>query len=294
MIKLVSLMGDIMKNSWILLIFIYALLKGSRDGMKKAALKKSSSGEILFFYTLLGFILTIPFSQGAFSLSPLYILFAFLKAGVVCTAWMFSLVALKKMPVSLFGIVDLSRMIFSTCFGVFILGESFTLGKGIGIFLVITGLLLVNIKKESGSNATTIPILVAALLNCFFNALSGTMDKVLMQYMEASQLQFWYMLFMTLIYGAVLLIRKEKISVKNLKTNYWIPIMSISLVIGDRILFVANAHPLSEVTVMTVIKQASVIVTVLTGWLAFKEKHILYKIMCTLIVLAGIFIAVFL
>lgn len=283
-----------MKNGWIILIFLYALLKGSRDGMKKMALKKSSSGEILFFYTLLGFIFTIPFAQNALSLAPLYIFFAFLKAGVVCTAWMFSLMALQKMPVSLFGIVDLSRMIFSTCFGVFILGESFTLGKGIGIILVITGLLLVNMKKESDSKKATLPILIAALLNCFFNALSGTMDKVLMQYMEASQLQFWYMLFMTLIYGAVLLIRKEKISIKSLKTNYWIPIMSISLVIGDRILFVANAHPLSEVTVMTVIKQASVIVTVLTGWLVFKEKHILYKIMCTLIVLAGIFIAVFL
>lgn len=283
-----------MENSWIILIFLYALLKGSRDGMKKMALKKSSSGEILFFYTLLAFIFAIPFSQNALSLAPLYIFLAFLKAGVVCTAWMFSLMALKKMPVSLFGIVDLSRMIFSTCFGVFILGESFTLGKGIGIILVITGLLLVNMKKESDSKKATLSILIAALLNCFFNALSGTMDKVLMQYMEASQLQFWYMLFMTLIYGAVLLIRKEKISIKSLKTNYWIPIMSISLVIGDRILFVANAHPLSEVTVMTVIKQASVIVTVLTGWLVFKEKHILYKIMCTLIVLAGIFIAVFL
>lgn len=41
---------------------------------------------------------------------------------------------------------------------------------------------------------------------------------------------------------------------------------------------------------MTVIKQSSVIVTVLTGWLVFKEKHILYKLMCTLIVLAGIFV----
>lgn len=282
-----------MENSWIILIFLYALLKGSRDGMKKMALKKSSSGEILFFYTLLAFLFAIPFSQNALSLAPLYIFFAFLKAGVVCTAWMFSLMALKKMPVSLFGIVDLSRMIFSTCFGVFLLGESFTLGKGIGVVLVIAGLLLVNMKKESDSKKATAPILIAALLNCFFNALSGTMDKVLMQYMEASQLQFWYMLFMTLIYGAVLLIRKEKISIKSLKTNYWIPIMSVSLFLGDRILFIANGNPLSEVTVMTVIKQASVIVTVLTGWLVFKEKHILYKIMCTMIVLAGIFIAVF-
>lgn len=283
-----------MQNSWIIFIFIYALLKGSRDGMKKAALKRSSSGEILFFYTLLGFLFTIPFSRGALSLEPIYIFFAFLKAGVVCTAWMFSLVALKKMSVSLFGIVDLSRMIFSTCFGVFLLGESFTSGKGIGVILVITGLFLVNLKKESTSKVASASILVAALLNCFFNALSGTMDKILMQYMEASQLQFWYMMFMTLIYGAVILIRKEKISVKCLKTNFWIPIMSLSLVVGDRILFIANAHPLSEVTVMTVIKQASVIITVMTGWLVFKEKHILYKLMCASIVLMGIFIAIFL
>jgi len=283
-----------MENSWIIYIFIYALLKGSRDGMKKAALKRSSGNEILFFYTLLGFIFTIPFSQNAFSLAPLYIFYAFLKAGVVCTAWLFSMTALKKMPVSLFGIVDLSRMVFSTCFGIFLLGESFTLPKGIGILLVIIGLLLVNRKKDSSSGKVKATILIAALLNCFFNALSGTMDKVLMQFMESSQLQFWYMLFMVIIYGAIILIRKEKISIKSIKTNYWIPIMSLSLFVGDRILFEANANPLSQVTIMTVIKQASVIVTVLTGWLCFKEKNILYKLICTGIVLAGIFIAVLL
>ena len=63
--------------------------------------------------------------------------------------------------------------------------------------------------------------------------------------------------------------------------------------IGDRLLFEANANPDSQVTLMTLIKQSSVIVTVLTGWLVFKEKNILYKLMCTLIVLTGIFIAVF-
>ena len=109
--------------------------------------------------------------------------------------------------------------------------------------------------------------------------------------MESSQLQFWFMFFMTLIYGAVLLIRKEKIYLGHLKTNFWIPLMSLSLIVGDKLLFEANANPLSEVTLMTVIKQSSVLVTVLTGWLVFKEKNILYKLMCTGIVLSGIFVA---
>jgi len=187
--------------------------------------------------------------------------------------------------------MDLSRMVFSTMLGVFVLGESFTVNKAIGVALVILGLMLVNAKKNSSSKGVSIPVLAVALLNCFFNAVSGTMDKVLMGYMESTQLQFWFMLFMTIIYGVTLIIRKEKISIKSIKTNYWIPVMSLSLIIGDRLLFEANKNPLSEVTLMTVIKQSSVIVSVLTGYFVFKEKDILYKLMCTLIVLSGIFVA---
>ncbi len=280
-----------MESSWIIFVFIYSFLKGTREGMKKAAMKKSSSTEILFFYTLIGLVISIPFSSAAFSLEPIYIFYVFLKSAVVCTAWLFAFSALKNMSVSLYGIMDLSRMVFSTVLGVAVLGESYTLQKAIGVILVIIGLMLVNLKKDTSSKGMTFSVLMAALLNCFFNAVSATMDKALMQHMDSSQLQFWFMFFMTVIYGIILLIRKEKISVKTVKTNYWIPLLSISLIVGDRFLFEANANPASEVTVMTIIKQSSVFITVLTGWLIYKEKNILYKFMCTFIVLAGILIA---
>ena len=280
-----------MEHLWILFVVIYSLLKGSRDGLKKAALKKSSSTEILFFYTLIGTILVLPFSFDAFSLEPIYIFYAFLKAGIVCTAWLFSFAALKNMSVSLYGIMDLLRMVFSTLLGVFILGESFTYQKCIGVTLVILGLMLVNLKKNTENKSMTFSVLFFAISNCFFNAVSGTMDKVLMKYMTPCELQFWFMFFMTVIYGVIILIKKEKISIKNIKTNYFIPIMSISLLVGDRLLFEANKSTLSEVTLMTVIKQSSVFVTVFTGYFFFKEKHILYKLLCCLIVLLGIFIA---
>lgn len=280
-----------MGNLWILFVFIYSFLKGAREGMKKAALKKNNSIEILFFYTLIGLILTLPFSTNAFLLEPLYIFYSFLKSAVVCTAWIFAFAALKNMSVSLYGIMDLSRMIFSTMLGFLILGEDPTLPKIVGMIIVIIGLMLVNLKKQSNAKGMTFGVLICTLLNCFLNAVSGTMDKVLMSHMESSQLQFWFMFFMTLIYGIIILIKKDKISFKSVKNNYWIPIMSLSLVIGDKLLFEANSNPVSEVTLMTVIKQSSVIITVLIGWLAFKEKHIIYKLICTLIVLFGIFIA---
>ncbi len=281
---------------WIIFIFAYALLKGSREGMKKAALKKSSSTEILFFYTLIGFIFTAPFGfKAAVTTPPVYIFYTFIKACVVCGAWICAFTALKNMSVSLYGIMDLSRMVFSMLLGVCVLGESLTLPKITGAVLVTAGLIMANMKKDTSKGThITAAVLLIALMNCFLNAVSGTMDKILMQYMQSSQLQFWYMLFMTLIYGIVILIKKEKIRITCLRYNYWIPVMSLSLAIGDKLLFEACADPKCQVTLMTVIKQSAVVVTVLTGWLVFKEKHIIYKLMCTCVVLGGIFTALLL
>ena len=279
-----------MENYWILFVFIYAFLKGGRECMKKAALKNSGSYEILFFYTFIGFLFTLPYFKSALSLDKIEIFYIFIKSSVCCIAWVFSLAALKRMSVSLYSVMDLSRMIFSTLLGVIWLKEDFSFSKAIGMLLVILGLFLVNVKKGRFSSNATLFSIIAVLLNCFFNAVSGTLDKILTKSIAPDALQFWFMFFMSAIYAATLIIRKEKISLKSVGTNYWIPLMSISLVAGDLILFKANAHPQSQVTLMTLIKQSSVIVSVLSGWLVFKEKNILYKLLCTTIVMIGILI----
>ena len=168
-----------------------------------------------------------------------------------------------------------------------------TVAKAVGALLVIAGILLVNLKKKSSVKEASFSVIICALLCCLFNSISGTMDKVLMKYMTSGQLQFWFMFFISLLYGCILLSKRSTVSWKNLRTNYWIPLMSLSLVLGDKFLFEANGNPSSEVTVMTVIKQSAVIFTVLLGWLIYKEKNIPYKLFCCAIVLAGIFTAVF-
>lgn len=281
-----------MEHLWILFVIIYSMLKSTRDCMKKASLRKSSLFEVLFFYTFIGFLLALPNAAEAFALSPKYIFWVFIKSAVICLAWVFSFLALGKMPVSLYAITDLAGVVFSILMGVFILGEEITFPKAAGALLVILGIVLVNLKKSSNVKEASFSVIICALLCCLFNSISGTMDKALMQYMTSGQLQFWFMLFISTIYGCILFTKRSTISWKNLKTNFWIPLMSLSLVLGDKFLFEANGSPLSEVTVMTVIKQSAVIVTVLLGWLIYKEKNIPYKLFCCLIVLSGIFVSV--
>lgn len=280
-----------MEKYWILFVVLYSVFKSARDGMKKAALKRNTSLEILFFYTLIGFILIIPFSENVFSLEPRYYFYIAIKSLVVGSAWLFAFKALQNMSVSHYGIMDLSGVLFSTLLGVSILGETMTVPRVLGLILVVIGLLLVNRRNHANEKKLSATVLFAALASCFLNAISGTMDKILMQDIEAGQLQFWFMFYMLIMYSTYILASRTKLNVKTLIKNYWVYIMSIVFVIGDRLLFIANASPYSKVTVMTIIKQSSVLVTILIGWAFFKDKNIRYKAFCALIVLAGIIIA---
>jgi len=91
-----------------------------------------------------------------------------------------------------------------------------------------------------------------------------------------------------LIYSSV---RKQGINWNALKKNYWIPILSVLFMVGDRALFLANGMAESRVTVMTLIKQSCVLVTILCGWLVFREKGIGYRLLCAAIIVTGIMIA---
>ena len=134
--------------SWILYTLIYGVLKGARDIVKKESLKISPAVEVLFFYTLFSFILCIPMSQGIADIDMKYMPFIVLKSFVIFIAWILSFHAIKNLPISIYGILDLSRVINATLIGFFILHETITRNQIIGMVLVAVGLLLLKRGKQ--------------------------------------------------------------------------------------------------------------------------------------------------
>lgn len=275
---------------WILLTLVFGICKGVREGIKKKALEKSGTFEVLFLYTLLGFVFVVPTAKNVFDMPWEYFFFIAIKSFLVFTAWICSFTSIKHIPVSLYGVTDMARVLFSTTMGIFIMGESATLKQSAGLVLVVLGLILVNIHNKDDEKIKRKYILLT-LASCFLAATSGVMDKWLTKTVTSSQLQFWYMFFMTLMYGVYVLASKTSVSLKTLKSNYYIVILSVIFIIGDRALFVANSIPESRITVMTLIKQSSVLAAILTGRIMYKEKATLKRMLCALIVLSGIMIA---
>lgn len=296
--------------AWMLLVLLYGVLKGVREVIKKQAMTKSSVLEVLFLYTLLGFLIVIPDYKNAMGMKPIWYFYVAVKSFIIFLAWILSFKAIKRMPISLYGVLDLSRVLFATLLGTIVLHEILSTYQIFGLILVSAGLLLLRYKPpflkklfgvnegnpKDGTGKQHQPVdkkmVLYAFVSCLLNAISGTMDKVLMKEMTSSQLQFWYMLFLVLMYGAYILLTRTKVHMKSLIKNYWIWILSILFIIADRALFVANGMEDSRVTIMTLIKQSGSIVTIMAGKLIFHEHNIRYKLFCAAIIVAGIMVAV--
>lgn len=316
--------------TWMLLVLVYGLLKGAREIAKKKAMEKNTVMEVLVIYTLLSFVFVIPQAPQAGGLEPIYFLWIAIKSFSIFLAWICSFRSLKKLPVSVYGVLDLSRILFATSLGILVLGETIATFQGIGLIFVCCGLVLLKFKPaflkklfhvdespitltpdtvEKSGETTEIssnciqnntPVkqeksvnfyIFLAFLSCMLNAVSGFLDKVLMKDISSSQLQFWYMLFLIAYYLIYVLIFRVKISPTVLK-NGWVWLLAIMFVIGDKALFIANGDPASKITIMTLIKQAGCLVTILGGKFVFKEKNTGYRMFCACIIIVGIVMGV--
>ena len=281
------------------LTLIYGLIKGFREIFKKKALEKNTVTEVLLVYTFISLIIATPQIPNAMGLTGRQYFWVAVKAFVIFVAWIAGFKAIKQLPVSLVGVLDLSRVLFASLLGVLVLGETITLNKGIGLCFVSAGLLFLKFnpfKKQTEKTGvlsvqnTSIYIFLA-FLSCILNAVSGLLDKILMKEMNSSQLQFWYTLFLVSYYAIYALVTKAKIT-RSVWKNPWIYLLAAGLIAMDKVLFIANGIPESQLTVMTLIKQSSVIVAIFAGKYVFKEKNILHKVICAAIIITGIIIGI--
>ena len=294
-----------MENLWIFLILLYGIFKGFREALKKKATQENTVMEVLFFYTFFAFLITIPFSKDIFSLSVRAHLVILFKAFVIFAAWICAMNSIKRLPISLYSVTDMSRMVFTILMGVIFLNESIGLNEGVGIALVVVGVVLVNLLSGKGSgDRPKWSLFLLMLAACFLNSVAEVTDKWMLsssiterwflggEIIRTEQMQFWYMLYLSAFYGIYILIRREKIDFKKCIKSPYIWLLSLLFVIADRAMCIANTYENSTIVVMTLIKQSSVLVTILLGKLVFKEKNILKRALCACLVVAGIVISV--
>ena len=200
-------------NNWILLIIIYAIFVSLGEVVKKKAMKISSVYEVLAWFTFISFILSFFITKDAFAIDYKYLSLIFFKSSVIAVSWFLGFKTLEKLELSIYGLIKITRIIFAALLSYIILGEKFTISSFTGMIIIITGLILVNTTNSDTkkNKKNSFKIIFLFIISCFLSSVSSIIDKKILINITTSQLQFWYLLFLSIYFFIILLIKEKKI-----------------------------------------------------------------------------------
>ena len=294
---------------WLILAFLSAALLGFYDVFKKMALKDNAVIPVLFLNTLFCSLIFLPFiafsAQGTLSQDSLFYVpscgwdvhkYILLKSCIVLSSWTFGYFAMKHLPITIVGPVNATRPVMVLVGAMLVFGEQLNAWQWTGVVLAIVSLFLLSKsgKKEGidfKHNIWIIFLVGAALLG----AASGLYDKYLMApadngglALNSMTVQSWYNLYQMAMMGIVLLIwwwKRGK--TERFRWSWYIVFISVFLCAADFVYFYALSLPAAMISIVSMVRRSSVIVSFMCGALLFHEKNLKSKAIDLLLVLVG-------
>lgn len=298
---------------WFVFAFLSAVLLSFYQILRKKALKFETVMDYLALYSLLCFLMLLPFvSKVNFDLSLFAFVMIFLKSVVACLGFIFTTKAYKSFPVSTVAPLLLLTPLVFLGISSFYLKEPVKMIHLLGIFLLIFGTYILELDHtNSGKGFRNRAKHLLSPLQVFkkgyfhyiifaviFFSISITFDKVMlnpeiiglnMAGLAPFTLMFFFRFFAVIIFVSVLFFIHGSISEMWQgfgKSYYWIIFAAIAFNLAD--LFYYNAMSIAFAALVIPVKRLSVLFTTLIGGELFHESNIIPKSMATAIMIGGV------
>lgn len=312
---------------WLILAFTSAALLGLYDTSKKAALRDNAVLPVLFLNTLFSTIIFSPFiidsltgsgwfsgtpldsapftgqasytgqaarpdNSGFFSGHPLLKahLMVILKSAIVLVSWIFGYFGLKHLPITIVGPINATRPILVLVGAMLLFGERLNAYQWTGVILAVFSLFLLSRsgKKENVDfthNKWILCVAIAAVVG----ACSGLYDKYIMSQLSPMFVQGWYNFYQMAMMGIVVgvLWYPHRKSTTRFHWGWAIPLISIFISAADFSYLSALRQPDSMISVVSLVRRGSVIISFLCGALIFKERNLKAKALDLAFIIAG-------
>ena len=291
---------------WLALSFVSAFFLGCYDISKKTSLQGNAVIPVLFFNTMFCTLLLLPlFLSSQFGGSLLtdtifFIpevdlkahLFILLKSIIVLSSWIFGYFAVKHLPLTITGPINATRPVMALAGALIIFGERLNLYQWIGVSLTIISIFLLSATgKKEGINFRHNKWIVFMFFSAVLGAISGLYDKYLMQSLSSTAVQFWYNLYqcilMLIVIALVWYPRKNKTTPFTWKWN--IILVSLFLTIADFVYFYALTDPEAMISIVSMVRRGSVLVSFAGGVVFFNEKNLKGKLLDLILIIIGMF-----
>lgn len=291
---------------WLLLAFCSAALLGFYDVFKKKSLAGNAVLPVLGLNTLFSSLIFLPFILLSYlkpeSLQDTIFFvpesgwevhkFIILKSCIVLSSWIFGYFGMKHLPLTLVGPINATRPVMTLVGAMLIFGERLNIYQWIGVIMAIISLFLLSRSgKKEGINFTHNKWIWFIVLAALFGTASGLYDKYLMNHFNNMVVQSWYNIYQLFMMGGVILflwLPKRK-TTTPFHWSWCILLISVFLTAADFVYFYALSMEDSMISIVSMVRRGSVIVSFLFGAMMFHEKNLKSKIIDLVFVLIGMF-----
>jgi len=301
---------------WLILAFLSAVLLGCYDSFKKEALRENAVLPVLFLNTLFSSLIFLPLiilsattmtldgsifhvASGGWDMHK-YIL---LKAFIVLSSWVLGYFGMKHLPLTIVGPINATRPVMVLVGALLVFGERLNLWQWIGVMLAVASFLMLSRsgKKEGIDfrNDHWIWMIVGA---AFLGAVSGLYDKYLMAPvaeggigLDRMMVQSWYTVYQCMMMLAMLLLLwwPKHHETTPFHWHWSIIFVSIFLSTADFMYFYSLSLPDAMISIVSMVRRGSVVVSFLFGAAFFHEKNLKAKVVDLALVLLGmVFLAI--
>jgi transporter family protein len=263
-----------------------AALLGVYDVAKKVALRRNDVYWILFAATALSALLVSPFLSAGPLADHLRLLF---KAVLVTSSWVSGMVALQLLPITTVSTFKTSRPMFVVLFSILIFGERLSVLQWSGVALVLAAIWLLSRSSErEGISWKGNKGFWALVVSIFTGVASALWDKHILTGMQPLFVQSWTNVYISLLLAICLLFRQIRGSGTPFKWDWTLVAIAVLITGADMLYFFSLKEDGALLSVISLIRRSSVIVTFFLGGLLFKEKNIGQKALALALMLAGV------
>jgi len=288
---------------WLALAFLSAALLGLYDVSKKQALKDNAVIPVLFFNTFFSMLIFFPLItmsvvSNVLDDTILYVpmcgwevhKYIILKAVIVLSSWIFGYFGMKHLPITIVGPINATRPIMVLLGALLLFGERLNGYQWVGVLLAIVSFMLLSRSgKKEGIDFRHNRWIYFVVLSSLLGAVSALYDKFLMQRFDSMVVQSWFTVYQFFIMSVLVLVLWAPTRHKTTPFHWsWaIPLISIFLSVADFAYFTSLAQEDSLISVVSMVRRGSVVVSFLCGALLFREKNLRSKALDLLLVLLG-------
>ena len=295
---------------WLILAFMSAAFLGVYDSLKKKSLKDNAVIPILFLNTLFSSLIFLPFivlsatgttldgsifhvGSGGWEMHKYIVL----KAVIVLTSWLLGYFGMKHLPLTLVGPINATRPVMVLVGALLVFGERLNGWQWAGVLLAVASFFLLSRSgKKEGIDFKHDHWIYMIIGSALTGAISGLYDKYLMAPVESGgvgldrmMVQSWYNIYQCFMMLAMLIILWWP-KHKNTTPFHWdwaIIGVSIFLSTADFMYFYSLSLPDAMISIVSMVRRGSVVVSFFFGAIFFHEKNLKAKAFDLALVLLG-------